>query len=103
MRNKFWEKDMKEGNCRMKSRSNWIITQSINGQPLVIEDVGPWDKFPTVTNDVENVVFDLFDRGELYDGRELFYIDSEGVMDEILHEEGIFKGFRPSKRIDISI
>lgn len=54
--------------------------------PLVIRDVGPWDAFPTVTNAAEAVVVELRRRGMLPTGRRLFYYDSEGVLDEIVHD-----------------
>ena len=67
-------------------------------QPLVIEDCGPWDRHPTVTNDAEWVVADLVAAGLLPPGRRLFYYDSEGAMDEILVRDGRFAGFDPGPR-----
>jgi hypothetical protein len=67
----------------------------LSEEPLVIKDVGPWDRFATVTNDVEAVVEQLVANGDLPDGRRLFYIDSEGRKDEILVENGRFAGFAP--------
>lgn len=93
-------------------------------KPLLIEDMGPWDKHPTVTNDAEHVVRELVLDGYLSkcnqcgrpwapgangcfnaqgdddcDGvvqdRRLFYVDSEGRKDEILIKSGIFAGFAP--------
>lgn len=67
-----------------------------NIDPLVIRDVGPWDKFPTVTNGAETVVRDLHARGQLPKGRRLQYIDSQGKLDEIEHDgEGRFLGIKP--------
>jgi hypothetical protein len=66
---------------------------------LVIRDVGPWDQFPTVTNDAEDVVDRLVVEGQLPPGRRLFYIDSEGQMDQILVKEGKFAGFAPGPRV----
>jgi len=57
---------------------------------LVIQDVGPWDVYPTVTNDAEWVVESL--AGKLA-GRRLFYIDSENEMDELVVKDGQFGGF----------
>lgn len=67
---------------------------------LVIRDLGPWDIHPTVTNDAENVVAELAEEGMLWDGRRLFYYDSEGRLDELLVRDGRFAGFAsgwPSK------
>lgn len=63
--------------------------------PLMIKDLGPWDKHPTITNDVEAVVDDLVRQGLLPEGRRLFYYDSEGNRDEILVVGGKFAGFKP--------
>lgn len=59
---------------------------------MTIRDLGPWDQFPTVTNDAENVVLDLAD---LLGNRRLLYIDSEGKLDELLVKDGRFAGFAP--------
>jgi len=32
-------------------------------EALIIRDLGPWDKFMTVTNNAENVVKELFEAG----------------------------------------
>lgn len=60
---------------------------------LVIRDVGPWDKFMSVTNGAEEVVEELYASGHLYDGRRLLYYDSENQLDEIRHKNGKFTGF----------
>lgn len=60
---------------------------------LVIEDLGPWHKHPTVTNDAERVVADLLPR---LNGRKLFYFDSECDFGELVHDGKTFKGFRPA-------
>ena len=80
--------------------ANFIITEDdfLQKQALVIRDVGPWDKYPTVTNDAEGVVARLHSEGRLPAGRRLFYIDSDGQKDELLHEKGVFKGFAPGPR-----
>jgi hypothetical protein len=63
--------------------------------PLEIQDVGPWDRHPTVTNDAEWVVADLARKGLLPEGRRLFYLNSDGQRDELLHADGRFVGFAP--------
>ena len=62
---------------------------------LVIRDLGPWDRYRTLTNDAEAVVRELWELGLLAGGRRLFYYDSLGVRDELLHADGVFKGFAP--------
>jgi hypothetical protein len=78
----------------MARGANISIVSNEPDSALVIKDEGPWDKYFTVTNDVENVVALLRLRGFLPDGRRLFYYDSEGVKDEILIEKGAFAGFK---------
>ena len=61
---------------------------------ILIKDIGPWDRYPTITNSVEEVVSSL---ARLLVNRKLYYIDSEGSQDEILVENGRFAGFRPGQ------
>ena len=44
----------------------------------------------SVTNDAENVVEYLY---SVYGNRRIFYIDSDGVLDELRHKNGNFVGF----------
>ena len=44
----------------------------------------------SVTNDAENVVEYLY---SVYGNRRIFYIDSEGILDELRHSNGNFVGF----------
>jgi hypothetical protein len=64
---------------------------------VVIRDIGPWDKHPTVTNAAEGVVARLAPAlaGEYNENRRLFYYDSNGQLDEMLVDHGRFAGFRP--------
>lgn len=68
-----------------------------NHHCLLIKDTGsPWNKFPTITNDAENVVAKL---ASSLNGRRLYYIDSEGRIDELIVEDGKFAGFSPGTRM----
>lgn len=67
-------------------------------KPLVIRDMGPWDRYPTVTNGAEDVVAELVAQGRLPAGRRLFYYDSDDVLDEIEVKDGRFAGFKPRPR-----
>lgn len=59
---------------------------------VTIRDLGPWDEHPTVTNDAERVVRDLHGMG--LQCRRLYYYDSGGQLDELLHDgHGEFLGF----------
>ena len=79
------------------AKSAYIIAQDdfLRREPLIIRDVGPWDRFMTVTNNAEAVVEELRADGMLPDGRRLLYFDSEGKLDEILIRDGKFAGFAP--------
>ena len=57
---------------------------------VLIMDIGPWTQFPTVTNRAEQVVEELFPRLR---GRRLYYVDSEGIVGELLIKDGKFAGF----------
>lgn len=46
----------------------------------------------SVTNDAEAVVAYL---NELFPARRIFYLDTIGYWDELIHEAGTFKGFAP--------
>ena len=72
----------------------FVISKNKPGEPLYIRDVGPWDRYLTVTNDAERVVENLAMRGLLPAGRRLICRDSEGQWDEILVNDGRFAGFR---------
>ena len=76
-------------------KARYEIVEDQPGEPLVIRDLGPWDQHLSVTNDAENVTAELFMKGKLYGSRRLFYFDSDGIKDEIVHRGGIFLAFAP--------
>jgi hypothetical protein len=59
---------------------------------VTILDVGPWDKYKTVTNAAEEVVAELL---PMLHGRRLDYIDSEGERAVLKIKDGKFAGFDP--------
>lgn len=65
---------------------------------IVIEDIGPCDKFMTLTNAAEDVVHELFFADEIRIGQRLFYYDSEGSLGEILIKDKSFAGFKSLSR-----
>lgn len=73
--------------------ANVSIVLDLPGRPLLIRDEGPWDRHPTATNDAEWVVQDFHARGLLAGDRRLWYVDSEGAVDELLHVGGRFTGY----------
>ena len=77
------------------ARYRFISSTLSPAWPLVIQDMGPWDQHPTVTNDAEHVVKELVAKGLLPPGRQLHYYDSNGARDQILIKDGKFAGFAP--------
>ena len=65
---------------------------------VLIEDLGPYDKFLTITNAAEKVVRYLVSNGKLQAGQRLFYLDSEKNMEEI--EFDVLDGFQRFNFID---
>jgi hypothetical protein len=63
-----------------------------NAQFIYLEDTGH-NQFKTVTNDAAYVLAEL---NEAYGpgSRRIFYKDSSGEIDEIIHKNGVFTGFR---------
>ena len=86
--------DIMEDIERMKSPSIRIVLST--GQFVLIQDIGPWETHPTITNGAELVVQDLVSSGKVQKGQRLFYIDSDGDPGELVFDivEG-FKGFAP--------
>lgn len=69
--------------------------ENINDERILIRDLGPWNEYPTITNNAEAVVAELVvAHGEDLGERELHYIDSEGDIDRLLVEKGSFAGFK---------
>lgn len=79
------------------NRANFII-ESETEDYLLIRDIGPWDRHPTVTNAAEEVVQELAPRLR---GRRLEYIDSEGQRDQLLVHDGKFAGFAPAGKREL--
>lgn len=57
---------------------------------IVLRDVGPHDRYKTITNAAEWVVAQLVNRLK---GRRLYYIDTDGNTDELVIHDGKFAGF----------
>ena len=57
---------------------------------VLIRDLGPWDRYSTVTNAAEEVVQII---APVLRGRRLEYIDSEGERGQLLVRDGQFAGF----------
>src|SRR5579864_4564657 len=78
----------------MMRHAQFEVVESTSDR-LVIRDLGPWSKYPTITNDAEFVVEYVVAHMNL-NGRRLLYIDSEQNTDELVVDaQGQFAGFRP--------
>lgn len=72
---------------------NYIIIED-EIDHVCIKDVGPWNIYLTVTNGAEIVIEELADK---LNGRQLFYIDTEGNRDELVYSGKEFIGFKPAR------
>jgi len=66
----------------------------VTGKYIYIEDTGH-NIGRAITNDVEYVIEQLYYEYGITDGTKIFYKDSKGNIDEILHSGKKFKGFKP--------
>lgn len=71
------------------NHANFIIINQ-DADKITLQDGGPWDVHPTITNDAEWVVEQM---ARHLQGRRLFYFDSEGDKGELLVDGGKFSGF----------
>ena len=81
----------------MSRPANFEIVK-IRPESVTIRDIGPWDRCLTVTNDADNVVAEMFRMGALLPEQRLFYYDTDGQLDELVHKNGKFVGFGPGDR-----
>lgn len=72
-----------------KNHANYDIV-SQDEEKIVLRDIGPWEKHPTITNDAEHVVEFI---APILRGRHLLYYDSDGLLSKLLVENGKFVGF----------
>lgn len=93
---------MANDNARARvTRPTMFEYRLITSNVIIIQDVGPWERYMSVTNDAEGVVRrireDIAQMGpvEMEKGYRIFCIDSGGSMDELLHDGfGNFEGFK---------
>ena len=67
---------------------------------IVLKDLGPWDRYMTITNAAEHVIEDM-QRIFIIGNRRLFYFDSEGELTELCHEGERFIRFAPVSDEDV--
>lgn len=83
--------------------ANFTVLKSMH-EYILLQDLGPWDQFPTITNSAEEVVEEMdkrLNRPDFNDWinadgkqRRLYYIDSENNITELLVKDGKFAGFK---------
>jgi hypothetical protein len=74
-------------------RSNFTILTNTT-QVIVLEDLGPWDTYKTITNEAEAVVKYLFKSGQATGTKQIVYCDSDGENTKLNHNGmGNFTGF----------
>ena len=76
----------------MSDRKANYVVRAKTEERIVLEDVGPWDRYMTITNAAESVVAEV-ERDYGIGSRRLFYYDSDGEMTELLVKNGQFAGF----------
>jgi len=84
-------KILKQTEMPMEHKANYRIVLQVKDFVL-IQDIGPWDHYLTITNAAERVVTDLIAGGKIQHGQRLFYLDSDKEMDEI--EFNVVDGFQ---------
>lgn len=83
----------------MRTAPSFRITGGCSGY-LILRDIGPWNQFPTITNEVEFVLKHIRDNyandhANNNKPKRVFYIDSEGQLNEIVHNHYTFVKFAP--------
>ncbi len=74
--------------------ANYSVVRQ-TGEYILIRDEGPWDFYQSVTNAAESVVAGMADA---LHGRRLYYIDTDGRIDELKIKDGKFAGFAPGPK-----
>jgi len=74
-------------------RARVKILRYERGKYIFVRDVGRGSG-RSVTNDAEHVIGQLYLEFDIDDGTRIFYEDSAGVVDEILHSGRRLKGFK---------
>jgi hypothetical protein len=77
----------------MSLHANFRISHR-NPASIDIIDVGPWDKYFTVTNDAEHVIETLIMTWGLTADQRVFCVDSDNSYGELCHDGKEFTGFK---------
>ena len=91
----------RRANYRIVFNAMGNAEQNLRGY-LVIQDMGPWDRYPTITNAPEPTVAEclpLLRHGPFF--RRLFYVDSSGDLAELVVRGNDFYRFAPAPCSDL--
>jgi len=75
-----------------------IVARECDRETITLRDIGPHDKYLTITNDIEGVISRLQKNGMLWRKRRLFYYDSEDEFVEVKVSRGKFQSFMVGRR-----
>ena len=93
--------DNKQGELNFMHAQTALLKHE-RGKYLLVRDIGH-KMGRSVTNDAEYIVEQLYLEYDLTDETRIFYEDSEGIIDELLHSGKKFKGFKPGHAgVDLS-
>jgi hypothetical protein len=82
-----------EAMTRFWNVANYEIVEETPAR-IVLRDIGPWDKYMTITNAAESVIEWFAQRPGGIGCRRVFYYDSAGELDELLVKDEVFAGFK---------
>jgi len=74
-------------------KAEWDVLKHERGKYILIRDIGH-NSGRSVTNDAEYVINQLFIDEEITGETRVFYEDSEGRIDELVHKGKVFKAFK---------
>ena len=86
-------RDKKQGEFDFMN-AKWRVLNHVPGKYIFIEDIGH-SMGRSVTSNVEYVIEQLYIEQNITHGTRVFYKDSDGSIDEIIHAAGRFKTFKP--------
>jgi len=79
-------------------KAEWEVLKHERGKFIFIRDIGHDSGHRSITNDAEYVVRQLFDGEDITEETRIFYEDSDGRIDEIVHVGKRFVCFKPGHK-----
>ncbi len=75
-------------------RAKFTVVEITNKYILLEDQSSVYTPSMTITNDAEAVVDDLYEKRLISPSTRIFYIDTDGRVDELLHKYRAFDGFQ---------